>query len=59
MASLKEQLVELFEDLVCQRAEDARMDCSYSKPTEEAKKRLDAFLETVEVVQKPYFNDQS
>lgn len=52
MTDLKERLMDLVEDLMYQKAEDARAEVSYSKPTEEAQRRLDEFLETVEVVLK-------
>ena len=44
--------MDLVEDLMYQKAEDARAEVSYSKPTEEAQRRLDDFLETVDVVLK-------
>ena len=52
MTDLKVLLMDLVEDLMYQKAEDARSEVSYSKPTEEAQRRLDDFLETVDVVLK-------
>lgn len=52
MTDLKERLMDLVEDLMYQKAEDARTEVSYGKPTEEAERRLNDFLETVDVVLK-------
>lgn len=52
MTDLKTRLMDLVEDLMYQKSEDARAEVSYSKPTEEAQRRLDDFLETVDVVLK-------